>query len=67
MAQLTADLITCLREEGSPEVRSETVTLLPTEFNAHDMQPAEQRQTEAIFRIMMRNRDLAVRQPWPRV
>ena len=62
MARLTADLITRLREEGSPEVRRETVTLLTMEFNAPYVQPAEQRLAEAIFRIMMRDTDVAVRQ-----
>jgi uncharacterized protein (DUF2336 family) len=62
MAQLTADLITRLREEGSPQVRRETVTLLTAEFNAPDAQPAEQRLAEAIFRIMVRDTDTAVRQ-----
>ncbi|MDP6829431.1 MAG: DUF2336 domain-containing protein [Alphaproteobacteria bacterium] len=61
MAQLTADLITRLREEGSPEVRRETVTLLTAEFNSPGVQPAEQRLAEAIFRIMMRDTDVAVR------
>ena len=62
MARLTADLITRLREEGSPEVRRETVTLLTMEFNAPYVQPAEQRLAEAIFRIMMRDTDVTLGQ-----
>lgn len=61
MAQLTADLITRLREDDSPEVRRETVTLLTTEFNHPDLQPGEQRLAEAIFRIMVRDADVGVR------
>ncbi|MFP6708485.1 MAG: DUF2336 domain-containing protein [Alphaproteobacteria bacterium] len=61
MAQLTADLITRLREDGSPEVRRETGTLLTTEFNQPDLQPGEQRLAEAIFRIMVRDTDVGVR------
>ena len=61
MAQLTADPITRLREDGSPKVRWETVTLLTTEFNQPDLQPGEQRLAEAIFRIMVRDTDVGVR------
>ncbi|MBT3332963.1 MAG: DUF2336 domain-containing protein [Rhodospirillaceae bacterium] len=61
MAQLTADLITRLREEGSPEVRRETVALLTNEFCAPDALPSEQRLAESIFRIMARDTDVAVR------
>lgn len=62
MAQLTADLITRLREDRSPEVRRETATLLADEFNKPDLPPTEQRLAEAIFRIMVRDTDVAVRQ-----
>ncbi len=61
MAQLTADLIRRLREEDTPELRRETVTLLTKEFSKPDLQPGEQRLAEAIFRIMARDADVGVR------
>lgn len=61
MAQLTADLITRLREEDSPKVRRETVTLLTKEFSQPDLQPSEQKLAESIFRIMVHDTDVAVR------
>ncbi|MDA1098002.1 MAG: DUF2336 domain-containing protein [Proteobacteria bacterium] len=61
MAQLTADLITRLRENGSPDVRRETATLLTREFSKPDLSPTEQRLAEAIFRVMVRDTDVAVR------
>ncbi len=61
MAQLTAELITRLREENSPSVRQETVALLTAEFNQPDLQPGEQQLAESIFRIMAHDTDVAVR------
>lgn len=61
MAQLTADLITRLREDNSPSVREETVALLAAEFNQPDLQPGEQQLAESIFRIMVHDTDMAVR------
>ena len=61
MANLTAELITRLREDDSPDVRRETVAVLTAEFNQPDLHPGEQRLAEAIFRIMVRDTDVGVR------
>lgn len=61
MGQLTADLIARLREDSSPEVRRETVTLLAGEFNKPDLTPTEQRLAKDIFGMMVRDTDVAVR------
>jgi uncharacterized protein (DUF2336 family) len=61
MAQLTAELISRLRDENSPSVRQETLALLTTEFNQPAPQPSEQQLAESIFRIMARDTGMTVR------